>query len=109
MVMPAQARAQGPADDVVVLDALPAEARLTEQLIRRGGPFADAKDGAVFANRERLLPRRNRGYYREYTVKTPGARDRAARRIVCGGREARAPDACYYSADHYQSYARIRE
>jgi ribonuclease T1 len=94
-------------DAVVALASLPAQARETEQLIRSGGPFASAKDGAVFGNRERILPRQERGYYREYTVKTPGARDRGARRIVCGGHDARAPVACYYSDDHYASFKRI--
>ena len=64
--------------------ALPPEARATMVLIRGGGPFPYQKDGAVFGNREGILPRRERGYYREYTVKTPGARDRGARRIVSG-------------------------
>ena len=91
----------------VALANLPAEARQTEQLIRSGGPFAYAKDGAVFGNRERLLPQESRGYYREYTVKTPGSHSRGARRIVCGGREATAPQTCYYTADHYASFKRI--
>ena len=85
---------------------LPAEAQATEKLIRAGGPFPYAKDGTTFANRERILPMRSRGYYREYTVKTPGARDRGARRIVCGGAAAQ-PDACFYTADHYASFRRI--
>jgi len=84
--------------------ALPAEARETIALIRAGGPFAHARDGAAFGNREGLLPRRARGYYREYTVRTPGARDRGARRIVAG----RAGE-LYYSGDHYRSFRRIRE
>jgi ribonuclease T1 len=91
----------------VALAQLPAEARQTEELIRHGGPFAYAKDGSVFGNREGLLPANARGYYREYTVKTPGARDRGARRIVCGGSQPTRPDACYYSSDHYASFARI--
>lgn len=91
----------------VALAELPAEARRTEQLIRSGGPFPYAKDGSVFGNRERLLPRQRRGYYREYTVPTPGARDRGARRIVCGGLQPVAPEACYYTADHYASFRRI--
>jgi ribonuclease T1 len=91
----------------VALAGLPAEARQTEVLIRQGGPFPYAKDGSVFGNRERQLPPQARGYYREYTVKTPGSRDRGARRIVCGGRAAAAPDACYYTADHYASFRRI--
>lgn len=99
--------AQEPAAPTVVLSSLPAEARHTEALIRQGGPFEFAKDGSVFGNRERLLPNQARGYYREYTVKTPGARDRGARRIVCGGAQPTQPEACYYTADHYASFARI--
>lgn len=86
---------------------LPAEAQATERLIRSGGPFPYGKDGTVFGNRERLLPAHPRGYYREYTVRTPGARDRGARRIVCGGRQPTDPEACYYTADHYASFRRI--
>ena len=71
-----------------------------------GGPFAYPKDGLVFANRERRLPAEPRGFYREYTVATPGSRDRGARRLVCGGR-ATLPQACYYTADHYNSFNRI--
>ncbi len=93
----------------VPLASLPAEARQTEQLIRRGGPFAHAKDGTIFGNREQLLPQEDRGFYREYTVNTPGSRTRGARRIVCGGRQATAPEACYYTADHYASFRRIAQ
>jgi ribonuclease T1 len=93
--------------NTVALAELPAEARNTQQLIRSGGPFPYAKDGTVFGNRERLLPRHPRGWYREYTVKTPGSRDRGARRIVCGGEPATTPQACYYTADHYASFRRI--
>ncbi len=104
----AWARSTPDADSSTVsLTELPGEARQTESLIRRGGPFPHAKDGAVFGNRERLLPRQHRGFYREYTVKTPGSRDRGARRIVCGGQEPKTPDACYYTADHYASFRRI--
>ena len=84
--------------------ALPAEARQTLALIKAGGPFPYQKDGSVFGNREGLLPKRERGYYREYTVKTPGAKDRGARRIVAG----RAGE-YYYSDDHYRSFRRITE
>lgn len=91
----------------VALATLPPEARQTEQLIRAGGPFPYSKDGTVFGNRERLLPRKPRGYWREYTVKTPGAHNRGARRIVCGGERPTAPEACYYTADHYASFKRI--
>jgi ribonuclease T1 len=71
-----------------------------------GGPFRHEKDGSVFGNRERLLPRERRGHYREYTVDTPGSRHRGARRIVCGG-ERTAPATCWYTADHYASFRRI--
>jgi ribonuclease T1 len=93
----------------VALSGLPPEVQATDRLIRAGGPFAYSKDGAVFANRERLLPAEAKGYYREYTVRTPGASDRGARRIVCGGRVATAPDACFYTGDHYASFARIMQ
>ena len=83
---------------------LPAQAQQTIALIRKGGPYPYDRDGAVFANFEKLLPLRSRGYYREYTVRTPGARNRGARRIVAGeGGEL------YYTDDHYQSFRRIRE
>ncbi len=107
MFTPVHARSFAADTAVVAVTDLPPEARQTEQRIRSGGPFAFAKDGTVFGNRERQLPRQSRGYYREYTVKTPGSRDRGARRIVCGGREATAPEACYYTADHYASFKRI--
>jgi ribonuclease T1 len=81
---------------------------MTYELIRAGGPFPFDKDGMVFGNRERQLPAEKRCFYREYTVKTPGSRDRGARRIVCGG-PARVPHACYYTADHYASFRMIVE
>ena len=87
--------------EVRVVD-LPPEARATLSLIEKGGPFPYARDGAVFGNRERQLPKQKRGYYHEYTVGTPGARDRGARRIVAGrGGEL------YYTDDHYRSFRRI--
>jgi ribonuclease T1 len=95
------------AGDSVALAQLPAQAQDTYQRVLNGGPFPYRKDGTVFGNRERLLPGKARGYYREYTVKTPGAKNRGARRIVCGGKVATEPDACYYTADHYASFARI--
>ncbi len=85
---------------------LPPQGSQTYQLIVLGGPFPYEKDGVVFGNRERLLPMSNRGYYREYTVQTPGVRHRGTRRIVCGGKP-RTPDACYYTADHYASFRKI--
>ena len=90
----------------VALADLPKQGQDVYKLIHAGGPFAYEKDGSVFGNRERLLPARTRGYWREYTVKTPGSRDRGARRIVCGG-QLRTPEACYYTADHYASFRRI--
>ncbi len=86
---------------------LPRQGRETYELIRRGGPFPYGKDGAGFGNRERSLPAEKRGFYREYTVTTPGSRDRGARRIVCGGRQPREPEACFYTEDHYASFKRI--
>ncbi|HDS1837667.1 TPA: ribonuclease [Stenotrophomonas maltophilia] len=80
---------------------LPAEARQTIALIQRGGPFPHRQDGSTFGNREQQLPQRPRGYYREYTVDTPGARTRGARRIVTGGDP---PEAWYYTDDHYASF-----
>jgi ribonuclease T1 len=83
---------------------LPPEARQTLALIKSGGPHPYPQDGRVFHNREKHLPLRERGYYREYTVKTPGAKDRGARRIVAGrGGEF------YYTDDHYRSFRRIIE
>ncbi|MBE0620742.1 MAG: ribonuclease [Burkholderiales bacterium] len=96
----------------IPIAALPGEARAVLALIKAGGPFAYAKDGSVFGNRERLLPPRSRGYYREYTVPTPGARDRGARRIVAGSGasgDVRTSGEYYYSNDHYNSFRRIRE
>lgn len=93
--------------DSVALSSLPAEAQRTERLIRAGGPFPYDKDGQAFGNRERLLPSRPRGQYREYTVRTPGSRDRGARRIVCGGLPPESPDICFYTQDHYASFRRI--
>ena len=83
---------------------LPREAIETVDLIRKGGPFPYERDGAVFGNREKLLPSRERGWYREYTVRTPGERTRGARRIVAG-----RDGTLYYTDDHYRSFRRIRE
>lgn len=101
-----------PAQEVQALPSmlateLPREGQETYQRIRKGGPFRYEKDGTVFGNRERILPREARGYYREYTVRTPGERDRGARRIVCGGQEPTEPKACYYTQDHYASFRLI--
>ena len=88
----------------VALHQLPVEARSTLELVKAGGPFPYPQDGRVFSNREKLLPLQSRGYYREYTVRTPGVRDRGARRIVAG-----RPGEYYYTHDHYRSFRRIRE
>jgi ribonuclease T1 len=102
-----------PAGDlpIVAVADLPKQARETLALIRQGGPFPfPKKDGSTFGNRERLLPKQARGYYKEYTVITPGSRDRGARRIVCGG-DVSAPSRsiCFYTADHYATFKRIKE
>lgn len=86
---------------------LPNEAQRTLALIEQGGPFPYAKDGTTFGNYERRLPAQRRGYYHEYTVKTRGARNRGARRIICGGDQQAAND-CYYTEDHYNSFQRIQ-
>jgi ribonuclease T1 len=91
----------------VTLASLPPEARRTDQLIHSGGPFPFARDGVVFGNYEKRLERRPRGYYHEYTVPTPGARNRGARRIICGGSQPTEPDACFFTEDHYSSFHRI--
>ena len=83
------------------------EAQKTDQLIHSGGPFPFSRDGVVFGNYEKRLPREPRGYYHEYTVPTPGARNRGARRIICGGNPPTEPDACFYTEDHYNSFHRI--
>ncbi len=92
----------------IAVQQLPAEAQQTLGLIRSSGPFPYPKDGTVFGNREQLLPKQPRGYYTEYTVRTPGSKDRGARRIVVGGEPARSNE-LYYTDDHYQSFRRIRE
>jgi ribonuclease T1 len=95
----------------VAVNALPEQARQTLALIRQGGPYPYRKDGTVFGNREGRLPRQPRGYYTEYTVPTPGSRDRGARRIVAGKGAAGDPAASgeyYYTDDHYRTFRRIR-
>lgn len=104
----AQAKTPTPAAlQTVVRAELPVQAQTMMTLIEQGGPFKYEKDGTVFGNREKILPARQRGYYREYTVKTPGERSRGARRIVCGGQQPRSPDACFYTDDHYGSFRQI--
>lgn len=92
---------------ILLVSELPREGQKTYQTIRKGGPFPYEKDGTIFGNRERLLPREARGFYREYTVRTPGVRHRGARRIVCGGLVPAEPKACYYTEDHYASFRLI--
>lgn len=106
---PAQARGPlwGDAGATVSVTDLPPQGQRTYALILRGGPFPHDKDGTVFGNRERLLPRERRGHYREYTVETSGVRSRGARRIVCGGVRPSMPEACWYTSDHYASFKRI--
>lgn len=97
--------------EIAVAD-LPPQARDTLDLIKRGGPFPYRKDGTTFQNREKRLPQRPRGYYSEYTVRTPGSRDRGARRIVAGKGAtglASTSGEYYYTDDHYESFRRIRE
>ncbi|HVE06141.1 MAG TPA: ribonuclease [Paraburkholderia sp.] len=108
LVPAAFGRDLAPAAGTVAMAQLPPEAVKTLNLIASGGPYPYEKDGVVFGNRERLLPPRQRGYYHEYTVPTPRARNRGARRIVCGG-PLRRTDNCYYSDDHYASFNRIIE
>ncbi len=104
---PAQQPLPGSAVASVSFTGLPVQGREVLEQILQGGPFRYEKDGTVFGNRERLLPGQKRGYYREYTVPTPGLRHRGARRIVCGGAKPQAPDACYYTEDHYSSFRLI--
>ena len=109
--VPSLVHAKGPAQTErigqISQSELPPQGRETYAKILKGGPFPYEKDGVVFGNRERILPGEKRGYYREYTVKTPASRNRGAKRIVCGGKQATAPDACFYTDDHYSSFKRI--
>jgi ribonuclease T1 len=103
LLLAAGAMARGPVGEIAVAD-LPQEARATLALIRKGGPYPHKQDDGVFGNRERILPQAAHGTYREYTVRTPGAKDRGARRIIA----ARGVE-FYYTDDHYNSFRRIRE
>lgn len=114
------ARERAPRDDAtrapaipeVRLDELPPQVAETLARIKAGGPFPYRRDGTVFGNRERRLPLRARGYYTEYTVPTPGRRDRGARRIVAGRGATGNPATSgeyYYTDDHYETFRRIRE
>ena len=110
---PSLVQAKGPLETgqagTVHIAELPVQGRDMMALIYQGGPFRHDKDGTVFGNRERILPAKTRGYYREYTVRTPNERSRGARRIVCGGVKPAAPDACYYTDDHYASFRKITQ
>ncbi|TAG05412.1 MAG: hypothetical protein EAZ30_07500 [Betaproteobacteria bacterium] len=92
------ARNSCPLNESITVNDLPKQGRDTLALIDAGGPFPHDRDGITFNNREKILPKEKRGYYREYTVRTPGVKHRGARRIVCGGPQ------CYYSQDHYKSF-----
>ena len=104
--LPALLMAQGDTLAEASLGALPAKVAQVYAAVHKGGPFSSEKDGSVFFNRERLLPLKTRGYYREYTVPTPGLRNRGVQRLVCGGPPV-TPDACYYTGDHYQTFRRV--
>lgn len=107
LALPAAARENlhlGARDAGIAEASLPAEARETLRLIDRGGPYPYRRDGFTFKNLEQRLPPRRRGYYREYTVPTPGSKDRGARRIVAGGQP---PTVFHYTDDHYRSFRRI--
>jgi ribonuclease T1 len=103
--LPATAEPTEPAPGLPVMEYadLPEQARDTITLVRAGGPFPYEQDGDVFANRELLLPTHAYGYYREYTVPTPGSDDRGARRVVAG-----SGGELYYTDDHYDSFMRVR-
>lgn len=107
LVMPVVA-SENPQLSIVKFADLPREAQATVLTIKADGPFLYSKDGAVFGNYEAKLPKQRRGYYHEYTVKTPRARNRGARRIIAGG-QPRVSGEYYYTADHYQSFNRIKE
>ena len=102
------ARAPAPSTEEIAVADIPREAREVLAQIKADGPFRYERDGIVFGNREHRLPVQSRAYYHEYTVPTPGVKSRGGRRIVCGGPRT-APNACYYTSDHYQTFRRIRE
>jgi len=101
------ARESVPLGEIAIAD-LPWEARQTLTLIKQGGPFPYAKDGVVFGNYEGVLPKRKRGYYHEYTVPTPGKRNRGPRRIIVGG-DPQLFGEYFYTDDHYSTFRRINE
>lgn len=101
-----EARARCPLDQTIKESELPKQGRDTLAMIRAGGPFPHDRDGITFQNRERILPKERRGFYKEYTVRTPGVKHRGARRIVCGGDQQAATN-CFYTADHYKTFSCI--
>jgi ribonuclease T1 len=106
----ARSREAAPSIGTIRVAELPPEGRRVLAAIRAGGPYAFARDGVTFGNRERLLPQRARGYYAEYTVPTPGEKTRGARRIIAGRGDTgdfRTSNEYYYTNDHYQSFRRI--
>jgi ribonuclease T1 len=109
----AQAFIFSSAPETIGVRELPPEGRETLQLIKQGGPFPHPKkDGSTFGNFEKRLPQKPRGYYREYTVPTPGAKNRGARRIVAGQGtcgDVRCSGEYWYTADHYKTFRRIEE
>jgi ribonuclease T1 len=109
-VLCAAAAARSTSQDLrdVAIGELPHEAHEVMGRIAAGGPFPFDRDGMTFGNRERQLPSAPHGYYHEYTVPTPGAKTRGARRIICGGAR-KMPEVCYYTSDHYRTFRRIRE
>lgn len=94
---------------VIAVQDLPKEAKEVLALIKKGGPYPYSKDGSVFSNRERALPDRPRGYYREFTVKTPKVKNRGARRIIAGGAKNAEGMEFFYTDDHYATFKRIKE
>jgi len=109
LLLSAHVLAKGPVPvGVIAAEDLPREAQHTLTLIKKGGPFPYPKDGSVFRNYEGVLPKQKRGYYHEFTVNTPGARNRGARRIVSGGEPATSGE-YYYTDDHYATFRRIKE
>ncbi len=94
--------------DGVAVGALPPEAQQTLSLIKRGGPYPSPRDGVIFGNYQHALPSQPRGYYHEFTVKTPGVKSRGAQRIVVGGGTSPAPE-YFYTGDHYATFKRIQE
>lgn len=102
-----QAAAADSGLDPCALDSLPKEATETVASIHSGGPYVARKDGSTFGNRERVLPLKPQGFYREYTVETPGSSDRGARRVVTGGNPKKHPSWYFYTDDHYGSFCQI--